>query len=306
MIKYISLIIISFLFLISCKKNKNELVADFKANYRKINVGEKIKFTDKSRNNPDTWNWIFNGGQPMISEIQNPEVVYTTSGIYSVTLTVRNAKDNNSLTKSDYIEVVDFACGNDIIDNRDGKVYQTIAINNHCWLKQNLNVGLFSQSNNLPSDNNLIEKLCFNNDESNCLIYGALYPWNEMMKYYSNTVTGICPSGFLLSSKQLFDELIIYGGGNSYAGGKLKQTGTTLWSSPNAGATDEYNFTALPSGYIENNVFLRINRNTIFWTSDDTDADNANAIFLSTDNAKATDTILNKKFAAPVRCVRNL
>ena len=37
-------------------------------------------------------------------------------------------------------------------------------------------------------------------------------------------------------------------GGQSIAGGKLKETGTEHWFYPNFGATDEVGFTALPAG----------------------------------------------------------
>ncbi|HPF94793.1 MAG TPA: alpha-amylase family glycosyl hydrolase, partial [Tenuifilaceae bacterium] len=69
-------------------------------------VGETINFFDTSTGNPVEWIWEFPGGTPSTSTLQNPLVTYASQGEYSVTLTIKNA-DNEQQTKtfSDYIKV---------------------------------------------------------------------------------------------------------------------------------------------------------------------------------------------------------
>jgi uncharacterized protein (TIGR02145 family) len=62
-------------------------------------------------------------------------------------------------------------------------------------------------------------------------------------------VQGVCPNGCHLPSDAEWKQLIDYLGGIGDAGGKLKESGFTHWSSPNTGATNETGFTALPGGY---------------------------------------------------------
>lgn len=84
--------------------------------------------------------------------------------------------------------------------------------------------------------------------------YGVLYNWSAAMNGEESSednpsgVQGICPAGWHLPSKAEWTELTDYLGGGSVAGGKLKEIGTTHWSSPNTGATNETGFTALPGG----------------------------------------------------------
>jgi len=72
-----------------------------------LNAGYSSQFTDLSTNNPIAWEWTFPGGTPGTSNDQNPLILYSTLGVYSVTLKATNAYGNNTLTKTDYIHVGD-------------------------------------------------------------------------------------------------------------------------------------------------------------------------------------------------------
>ena len=51
-------------------------------------------------------------------------------------------------------------------------------------------------------------------------------------------------------------------------GGKLKETGTSLWADPNVGATNESGFSALPGGHRgSNGVYYQLGDQAVFWTA---------------------------------------
>jgi len=81
-----------------------DLAASFIADETGICEGESINFNDQS-NGPTSWEWIFEGGSPETSTLQNPVIEYFNSGIYDVTLTVTDGTNSATLTKEDYITV---------------------------------------------------------------------------------------------------------------------------------------------------------------------------------------------------------
>ena len=62
-----------------------------------------VQFRDQSTGNPKFWNWDFGNGQ--LSNIQDPVVVFTIPGVYSVTLVVKNGSGTHGITKTSYIRV---------------------------------------------------------------------------------------------------------------------------------------------------------------------------------------------------------
>jgi tripartite motif-containing protein 71 len=63
-----------------------------------------VNFTDKSTNSPTSWNWNFGDGNT--STEQNPVHTYSKVGQYTVKLKVKNAAGSSTISKSDYIKVI--------------------------------------------------------------------------------------------------------------------------------------------------------------------------------------------------------
>lgn len=90
---------------ISCTGGILPPIADFTADVTSIIEGESVHFINLSLNNPTTWNWTFEGGNPATSTLENPVIEYFAEGLYDVTLTVTNEGGTNTMTKYDYIYV---------------------------------------------------------------------------------------------------------------------------------------------------------------------------------------------------------
>lgn len=104
----------------------------------------------------------------------------------------------------------------------------------------------------------------YNNNGGNYKdIYGALYNWSAI-----NTRI-LCPTGWHVPSDGEWTTLTSNLGGESVAGAKLKETGTSHWTSPNTGATNTSGFTALPGGIRSNIVgkFFFLGEYCVWWSS---------------------------------------
>jgi len=83
-------------------------------------------------------------------------------------------------------------------------------------------------------------------DEDNVTDYGRLYTWTEAL--------AISVPGWHLPTDTEWSTLITYLGGESVAGGTLKEAGTDHWDSPNTGADDSSGFTAVGAGANASNI----------------------------------------------------
>lgn len=62
-----------------------------------------VSFTDQSSGSPISYLWSF--GDSKTSTLKNPTNIYSVAGIYTVSLTVTNGNGNNTLIKTNYINV---------------------------------------------------------------------------------------------------------------------------------------------------------------------------------------------------------
>ena len=80
-------------------------VVDFSTNQTSVFKSESVTFQDLTTYEPLAWNWNFEGGAPVSSNIQNPVVTYAREGVYSVSLTATNKDGDASLEKPSFITV---------------------------------------------------------------------------------------------------------------------------------------------------------------------------------------------------------
>jgi uncharacterized protein (TIGR02145 family) len=210
-----------------------------------------------------------------------------------------------------------FDCGTRYTDPRDGKSYLTVLIGHQCWMSENLNVGERLEGNNDATDNGIIEKYCYDDEESNCDVYGGLYQWNEMMGYTTTEMAqGVCPKGWHIPSdyewKTLEMELGMTqeqadaaGWRGTDEGGKLKAAGYTFWEQPNTGATNSSLFTALPAGGRDNvGTFCCMGTWTDYWTST-TIVTQSIYRMLSSTESRIERIDGNRSYSTAVRCLKD-
>lgn len=89
-------------------------IADFHASSTTVSLGQSVNFTDISIGAPTGWSWDF--GDSQSSALQNPAHTYTNTGLYTVSLVATNAYGSDTMTKTDYINVVNYT-GCDTITN---------------------------------------------------------------------------------------------------------------------------------------------------------------------------------------------
>ena len=243
--------------------------------------------------------------------------VYTDSGLtfgQSYDYRVAAITANNT---SDYSTTVTAtACMHCVVDI-DDNLYETIQIGDQVWMAENLKVTHYRDGTAITTNVTdaawvalTTEAYCiYNNNASNEVdTYGALYNW-----YAVNGDTDgvkdkeIAPAGWHVPTDAEWTTLTNHLGGLSVAGGKMKETGTNHWSSPNTGATNESGFTALPGGYRDytSGNYYTMGYYGYFWSATEGDSYDAWYRRLYYDLSDVYRNYANKRNGFAVRLLRD-
>ena len=199
------------------------------------------------------------------------------------------------------------------ITDVEGNSYKTVYIGTQQWMGENLKVSKYSDGTTIPNftDNTQWQNnttgawAYYNNDAANNAKYGKLYNWYAVSKT-TNGNKNICPTGWHVPTDAEWTVLTEYLGGESVAGGKLKEVGTTNWNSPNTGSTNMSLFTGLPGGYrYDGGGYSTIGSNGNWWSSTEYNTYVAWFSYLYYGNGRTNRLNYNKNTGFSVRCLRD-
>lgn len=180
--------------------------------------------------------------------------------------------NDGSVDLSDLIHLVNYLfmagpgpdCGTETgtVMDIDGNVYRVVKICDQWWMVENLKVTRYRNGDPIPNITDRDEWRAtrygayseWNNDSSYVPLYGRVYNY-----YAAADIRNIAPAGWHVPTDDDWKELEMclgmsqgeadLSGFRGSVGGKLKQIGSFLWSSPNTGATNESGFSALGTGH---------------------------------------------------------
>jgi uncharacterized protein (TIGR02145 family) len=212
--------------------------------------------------------------------------LWWTSTIFEATSSAQarqlSSNENFSSTLKNKSDALSVRCIQDLqmkkiskvfTDSRDNKQYGVIIAGNIIWMKDNLNY-------------NAKGSFCYENKPENCAKYGRLYSWDLAQT--------ACPPSWRLSSNEdwmTLTEIL----GSKAAGKKLKSK--QKWD-----GTDDYGFSALPSGFTKSQGFAEIGERGYWWTSDSY-GPYGNYNYMSSSKDEVSHSGTSKSTGYSVRCV---
>lgn len=188
-----------------------------------------------------------------------------------------------------------------------GHSYPVVRIGTQWWFAENLRTELYRNGDTIPTLPQAQDwrytragaQAVYRSDPAMLAAYGRLYNW-----YAATDPRGICPQGWHVPSAADWDTLAAALGGDSVAGGLLKDT--LLWDRPNTGATNASGFNGRPGGARSNigdSVFE--GAYGYFWTSTLEGPDKPVFRFLGTYNTDLYRNSSEPQDGFSCRCVKD-
>jgi uncharacterized protein (TIGR02145 family) len=187
------------------------------------------------------------------------------------------------------------------------------------WMFENLDVITFRNGDPIPHVTDPAQwatlttpAWCYyNNNSANGMIYGKLYNG-----YAVTDPRGLAPEGWRIPTVNDWTNLIECVGGFEIAGNKLKTTGqkfdtsvSGLWNFE-SGATNDYGFSALPSGIrnVGDGNFYSINEFAFWWTSTEIDSNNLHNFFVRDSSSNIAQEFIgtSKNYGYSIRLIKDI
>ena len=151
----------------------------------------------------------------------------------------------------------------------------------------------------------------YNFDSLNDNPYGKLYNY-----FVVADSRNVCPTGWHVPTDAEWNSLVVYldptadttnvGTQSLYAGGRMKTKGKQYWGAPNAYATNEIGFSALPAGSRDEvGHFDFIQESVGFWTSTELDANSSLSRDISYGSGRINRNTIDKNGGFSVRCLKD-
>ena len=269
--------------------------------------------------------WDFDGDGSWDTEFSGDEIFlhkYSHPNNYEVRMEVMDTDGMMSDTLDNLLVLhsgVQGACQGFVSLPHGGQVYHTVSIGEQCWLRENLNIGLMINDSIGMTDNDTIEKYCYDNDTANCDKNGGLYQWHEMMEYFPlQGAQGICPQGWHIPTDEdwkeleafvdteydiydpIWDETMFRG---FDAGKNLK---SLLGWHEGGNGNNLHDFKALPAGFWEQGAnFSSEGMEAHFWSSAHDVGANGLKRMLSYDEDKIYRSYHWDESAISIRCIKD-
>jgi uncharacterized protein (TIGR02145 family) len=159
----------------------------------------------------------------------------------------------------------------DSISDSEGNYYHTITIGGQVWMAENLRSTRYQNGDTIVYkpysadwSSYTFDAYCYYDNNSRAeSIYGKLYNYRVV-----SDPRNICPVGWHIPSQYEWQALLNYYKMGATPGDKLREHGSEHWFPPNANATDEFGFAALPGGWCnEQGQFENVRHEARFWSS---------------------------------------